>query len=187
MNVQDASAAAQAEIKAAQDEAAARRATHILHELVPRVSTQGKIDAARQALEAKAEEAANTAWEEAKTRAGEDARERAEADAAAAAEAQAAAASAEGNGEAEGEAVAGEGADAAAQAVETAVAAAVAAVEHPQVAPVSDTDVLSALMEADAGLKDRIVTNLALARMGPGTWVHDIRFEDELVPTALEE
>jgi hypothetical protein len=152
------------------------RATYILNELKPRIAAPGKIAAVRTELEAKAEEAVNSKWEELKGAAGDAARKQAEADIAAAAERK----------------PADEATDPDAVGVtpevdvERLVANAMAAVPKPEATAVSDEDVLNAMIEADAGLKTKIVKSLALEKLGPGAWIYDPRFEDEITPAEAE-
>jgi hypothetical protein len=163
-----------AEAAAVADKQAAEiagRATYILHELTPRVASQAKSNAARDALAGKADETAAAKWEEAKAKAADAARAKAEADKAAAEDQRAAAAAA------------AEGDDAAAEPevdIEAAVTAATEAVEKPEAVAVTDEDVLNALLEAEPGLKDTIVTSLALQALGQDAWMHDERFAGEL-------
>ena len=169
-----------AEAAAVADKQAAEiagRATYILHELTPRVASQAKSNAARDALAGKADETAAAKWEEAKAKAADAARAKAEADKAAAEDQRAAAAAA-----AEGDDAAAAG-DAAAEPevdIEAAVTAATEAVEKPEAVAVTDEDVLNALLEAEPGLKDTIVTSLALQALGQDAWMHDERFAGEL-------
>jgi hypothetical protein len=167
----------EAALRAAEAVAVAQgRATYILNDLIPRVAAPGKIAAVRTELEAKAEEASTSKWEEMKGAAGDAARRQAEAD----------------NMAAEARKAADEATESDAVAatteidVEKMVAEAVAAVPKPDVVPVCDGDVLSAMIDADAGLKARIVTGLALQKLGTSAWIHDVRFEDEIAPTEAE-
>lgn len=151
-------------------------AVRLITTVVPRVISQAKIDAIRQDLETKADDVANTDWEALKEQAGTAAREKAEEQAAAAAEIAAEAAAAD-----------GEAPDEAAEEnsvptidVEALVAEAIELVVKPDVKAVTDTDVLNALMESDPALKDSIVSFMALQQL-EGSWVHDSRFEDELL------
>lgn len=153
------------------------RASHLLTAVIPHVIPKSKVEGVRQDLETKAEEAATSTWEALKEEAGNAAREKAEAEAAEAAEKAAEAGSPDGDAEEEGS---GEPAGPAVD-VEAIVAEAIDAVVKPDVKPVTDTDLLNALMEADAGLKDSIVSFMALQQLD-GSWVHDSRFEDELEP-----
>jgi hypothetical protein len=131
-----------------------------------------KIDVTRADLTARANEAITVRWEEAKARASEAEREAAEAEKATATKATA------------------DGGDTATQAaavevnVEQRIADAVAAVAKVEAADVTDDDVLNAMMETDTGLKDIIITSMALQQIGTSSWIHDERFASDLVPAS---
>lgn len=166
-----------AALKSSVEEEMESRSARLLTTVVPHVISQAKIDAARQDLESKSDEAANTEWDALKEQAGTTAREKAEQQAEAAAESAAEAAAVDGDAPEDG---ANEPAAPAID-VEALVAEAVEVVAKPEVKPVTDTDVLNALMDADAGLKDSIVSFMALQQL-EGSWIHDDRFADELDP-----
>lgn len=152
-------------------------AARLITTVVPHVVSQAKVDAVRQDLETKADDAANTDWEALKEQAGTAARDQAEEQIAAAAENAAEAAAADGDTPEEG----AEEPSVPTIDVEALVAEAIELVVKPDVKVVTDTDVLNALMESDAGIKDSIVSFMALQQL-EGSWVHDSRFEDELEP-----
>lgn len=152
-------------------------ATRLLSTVIPHVVSQAKVDATRQELEAKLDEAANTEWEALKEQAANEARQKAEEQLAAAAESAAEAAADDGDAPENNADEAGPPA----VDVEALVAEAVEAVAKPELKVVTDTDVLNALMEADAGLKDSMTSFMALQQL-EGSWVHDSRFADELEP-----
>jgi hypothetical protein len=155
------------------------KATVILNNVLPKLGYASKVEAMRAELEAKANDDSSARWEDLKQQAEAAARAKLEEQKAAEAEIkdeEEDAAPDDGEEQAGGEASGGID-------VDKSLEDALAAVERPEVVPVTDRDVLSALMEADVDLKDKIISMMALQRLGARSWVNDNRFEQEFEPT----
>lgn len=67
------------------------------------------------------------------------------------------------------------------------VADAMAEVPEPAVKAITAGDVLSAMIDASPELKDTIIVNLAIQKLGEESWIHDERFAGELRPAPPAE
>lgn len=67
------------------------------------------------------------------------------------------------------------------------VADAMAGVPEPAVKAITAGDVLGAMIDASPELKDTIIVNLAIQKLGEESWIHDKQFAGELRPTPPAE